>query len=125
MADKEKTVLDFSLAKANGFIFTDDEQLQAYIFSPLQLKNLQTELANWAMRRALLRYDPTLENGEKAFIMESEYLRGGIEMIGYLIAQHESAEETVGELLKESLSKAQEEERRVRNQHPDTDDGSL
>lgn len=65
-----------------AWTFSDDEEPVAKVFTDLQYKHIQTELAMTANAKALLAYDPNLP---QAFIMESEYMRGMIDAYRYLL----------------------------------------
>lgn len=109
----------FAYSRAQDFEFTDSERLVAYVFSHLNLQSIKNELSNWATRKALLSFDPDVPEPEKRFIMESEYLRGGIEFAAYLIAQHESTEEALEQQMRAASEINAEDERDEREKNPD------
>lgn len=67
--------------------FTDDEEPLAKVFTDLQYKHIQTELAIVANQKALLAYDPTTP---QAFTMESEYMRGQIDAFRLLLGMSDA-----------------------------------
>lgn len=81
-----------------AYSFTDAEEIQAVVFTDLQLKHLQSELAIVATEKINLAFTP--EN-PISFQMEHEYLRGKLEILGYIISVHEKTVSEVARALRE------------------------
>lgn len=81
-----------------AYSFTSAEEIQAVVFTDLQLKHLQSEMAIVATEKINLAFTP--ENPLK-FQMEHEYLRGKLEILAYIISLHESTQSEVARALAE------------------------
>lgn len=72
--------------------FTEEEEITAFVFNDLQLKHLQTELAQAATKKALLAFDP---DKPTEFAGENEFLRGQMATLSYIIEMHNNTLEKV------------------------------
>lgn len=77
--------------------FDDNEEIIARIFPDLQYKHIQNELAIAVEQRARLPVNPSNVN---EYLMETEYLRGRVEILEYLLATHQDATDRLYEKAK-------------------------
>lgn len=80
--------------------FTEEEEKVAIVFPDLNYKYIQTELAKLASEKAALAYNPSAPN---AFIMESEYLRGAMDHLGYLLAMSDERKSALQKHLEDQI----------------------
>lgn len=105
MAKEEQSL--FSYSKAQKFEFTEEEYITSRLLPDLNLKYIKSVLADYALTRALMRVDDSSGTVDlQKFAMESEYQRGAIEALSYIIANHEAAEDTIHEEMKAAIEKA-------------------
>lgn len=89
--------------------FSDEELPVASVFNDLQTKYLQTELAIAASEKAVLKFEPAMGvNAQFAFTLESEYLRGKIEILLYLLSKSEDNKDDLIERLKDQAETQKE-----------------
>lgn len=99
MATEIKTVY-------TAYSFTEEEYTVAVTFTELQLKHLQTELANYAQVKAL---DGIGENTVEVYLRAQEFQRGCMSAIMALIATHENALTELKELAEQNFQTQSEE----------------
>lgn len=79
---------------ANAFSMyqlTDKERLQGIVLSIMQKQVIQNRLAEIAEEKLLLEFDP---DKSSSFIQQEAYKRGQIDILTYLLADSEAAEES-------------------------------
>lgn len=83
-----------------AYEFSEEESYNAFIFTDLQFKAIQTELAAWANRKANLAYKPDEPDAINRFINENEYHRGAMEAIGFMLSRSEDTKTQLYESIK-------------------------
>jgi len=69
-----------------SYVFAQEEELAAKIFSTLQIQNLQNFRAQAAMDLIQDQYD---ETRDKAFHNRRAYLQGQVDLINQLMSEHD------------------------------------
>lgn len=89
--------------------FTEEEEAVAMVFMPLQEKHIRTELAIVATERMNLAVEPDGVNPQFKFMLESEYLRGKLDILHYLLAMSEERRNSLYQRLVEQTTSQQGE----------------
>lgn len=107
MATEQQSMFAFS--KAQSFEFKEEELVTARLLTDLNLKYIKSVLADYCVGRAMMRVDADMGEGALLkFSLESEYQRGAIEALSYIIANHEAAEETINEQIRDAVRQSQD-----------------
>jgi hypothetical protein len=85
--------------------FDEREELQACIFSPLQIMYLKTELAAVATKQILLSPDFNKPLANEEFKTEHAYNKGQMDAIQALINRHDVKQAELRRLTEEELTK--------------------
>lgn len=76
-------------SRFSRFTFTDDEVIQCKVLTNLNLANLQNMRADIMDSRAALDFDP---QNPIAFAQSEALLKGQLQMLDLLLAEHEQAQ---------------------------------
>lgn len=81
---------EFVVSVFSKTLFTDEEQLQATVFTELQERHIRNELAIAAEEKMGIALNSEVTNGREIFIMTHEYYRGKMEALAWLLSVHEN-----------------------------------
>lgn len=81
--------------------FTDEELAVAATFTTEQLKYLETLLGTTANEKINISYAPGMES--IAFVLMHEYLRGQLDILNHILAEHERLEDAKRTLLQAAI----------------------
>lgn len=102
MAERQETPFE-------AWTFTEEEEAVAMVFMPLQEQHLKTELSVIANERMILAVDPESSNAQLKFLLESEYLRGKLEILGYLLQLSNDKKNVLLERLRQQIDLQKDE----------------